>query len=204
VHLGVRACVCAWKAGRAPAGGIRTWGHRERFIFSGLSNRRGRYVHALAAINDLISVSFHLEDYGRGGSGEGIGQRREGKEWEGRERESARGVVFQRGSRLIIAFSPGLRPGAAAICRSRVTQRVEKNVINFSVARMRERSHPGRNGQGPQRREIAVEENGREQNIRDLIRAAESSAAGGIFVRRGAASFPRETVIDVNLVPTSE
>lgn len=37
--------------------------HRERFIFSGLSNRRGRYVHALAAINDLISVSFHLWDY---------------------------------------------------------------------------------------------------------------------------------------------
>lgn len=39
-------------------------GHRECFIFSGLSNRRGRYMHALAAINDLISVSFHLPDYG--------------------------------------------------------------------------------------------------------------------------------------------
>lgn len=40
-------------------------GHRECFIFSGLSNRRGRYMHALAAINDLISVSFHLPDYGQ-------------------------------------------------------------------------------------------------------------------------------------------
>lgn len=43
---------------------VHACGHCERFIFSGLSNRRGRYVHALAAINDLISVSFHLQDYG--------------------------------------------------------------------------------------------------------------------------------------------
>lgn len=59
-------------------------------------------MHALAAINDLISVSFHLQDYG----GE---QRRAGRRWCVR-RESGRrvrGVVFHRGggSRLIIAFS---------------------------------------------------------------------------------------------------
>jgi len=48
-------------------------GHRECFIFSGLSNRCDRYVHALAAINDLISVSFHLPDYGQN-SGAPVGR----------------------------------------------------------------------------------------------------------------------------------
>lgn len=58
---------CAGKASRRYARG-----HRECFIFSGLSNRRGRYVHAPAAINDLISVSFHLPDYGQSsGASEG-------------------------------------------------------------------------------------------------------------------------------------
>lgn len=64
------ARTCAGKAGRRCARG-----HRECFIFSGLSNRRGRYVHALAAINDLISVSFHLPDYGQNSAARRCGQR---------------------------------------------------------------------------------------------------------------------------------
>jgi len=82
MHLGVR--VRGKRVVRRPVEYAR--GHRERFIFSGLSNRRGRYVHALAAINDLISVSFHLQDYGGAARAKGSvsgGREREGK----RERE---------------------------------------------------------------------------------------------------------------------
>lgn len=39
---------------------VYTHADSERFIFSGLSNHRGRYLHARPAINGLISVSFHL------------------------------------------------------------------------------------------------------------------------------------------------
>lgn len=102
-------------------------GHRECFIFSGLSNRRGRYMHALAAINDLISVSFHLPDYGQY-SGVLVGRVRQRYSRTSRTEYTGRGgryeveraaPVFHRGSRLIIAFSritfPGSRQFAACV-----------------------------------------------------------------------------------------
>lgn len=113
------ARTCAGKASRRYARG-----HRECFIFSGLSNRRGRYVHALAAINDLISVSFHLPDYGqnsavrRSGRGlrRGYGQRREPG-----VRRRARGVRFSPRQPAYYCVFADYVPGLAAICRLRVT-----------------------------------------------------------------------------------